>query len=554
MAKTAIRWWVRDTYIRSYTDYTNTNYRNEAVVYFDYDPGDARAYIKINPYVIPLGKKITKIIIGLWRTAAGTELPLYGAKLLKDVDIDMVTWNTKPPCEPTLNVGTLLATADEQRIDVTQYFGLTDLIRGIVLWCVTATSVGIYSADYIDPNKQPYIEIEYADAPDRPSVVGPMSGTAIDKTVTAASRFEWAHNPSDVSQLPQKSYELQWSTDAYTWTTVSATTANAYADVDVSVMPAGAIIWRVRIIDTDDVPSDWSEQQIIRIASIPAAPNITNAVFDKASPKIEWTIAEQSGYQIQILQGADTLIDTIVTTADKFFNVPIVLDNSTQFTVKVRCKNNSDVFSAWAEDAISTAYTAPSIPTLAIVKKKYSVELNITGDAPLYQIYRDTVLIGTTTTSKYEDWSAPFGTECSYKVVAVGEGTAESAVAKGTTDYPNESVLTLVSDPTKTFSVKWNITYSRDISDDGVLVEYAGRELPCMELGEHMARTYTIDAHMVDMTTYESLETMVKNRSLFLFRRKDVTMYGRPTNIVAAKPDYMRNDFTLSFVLNEVAT
>lgn len=558
MAKTTVRAEIQDTYVASAN--ADVNYWSATTFRMS---GNERGFIKAINASIPSGKKMVTATLKMYMSAltAGT-YNVYAYKLLESLDLRKVTWNSQPYQSASIDLGAIafLTTSEWKSIALPSTITIEDIINGLALspLSMALTTVSAEGA----PANRPYLEIIYADAPQQPVIVSPKSGTAIDKSVTSSSRFEWQHVASDVSLLPQKGYELQWSTDAYTWTTISATTSTQYVDVTVTPMPSGPIFWRVRTIDTDDVPSDWSEQQLIYIASIPAAPSITNSVFTASRPRIAWTVGfTQSAFQVQILKASETIIDAYVDTANLYYDVPIELENATQYTVRVRAKNTSAIYSAWAEDEISTDYLAPSAPSFEIVKKKSSVKLIITNAAEsetvgatiLNRIYRDGICIGETDNGTYEDWSAPFDTYCTYSVVAVGEnGTAESGEATRMLDYPGYAVLTLTSDPTKSFIVKYNVTMSRDGEFGGTLVQYAGREKPCVEFDEHINRTYSVRAALKSLDEFNAFDAMLAAKSVFLLRAQDIKMYGIATNVGASRQDYVRKIYETSFVLSEV--
>jgi hypothetical protein len=458
--------------------------------------------------------------------------------------------------------------ANYQRLsyDITNDIDLNSLKSGTI--GVGGIAAGGEANDYLlyllsnfAPNldDRPFIDIICADAPDLPTDLSPSAGANVEIT-GGNGHFAWKHNPSTISGLPQKSYNIQFSADGVTWTTVSATTSNQYADVATASIPSGNFYWRVQVIDTDDVPSDYSAAQYAYRGTMPAAPSIITSVFDSSKPRIEWSTAyTQAGYRVQILLGEVSVIDATVETADAFYDVPVALADDTQYTVRVTVKDESAHYSAWAEDSISTDYAVPEVPTFILTKKKDSVELNITnptGEAVIRNdIYRlegtEHIRIGSTTGTTYTDWSVGTGIQ-TYKVAAVGaSGEAMSTAAE--VDFAVVGTyLTAVDDTEHPFKVKYNVLDKNSAEHNMTLVEYAGREKPVAEFGEVIQRSVYVSFDSDDAGEYARLHDILSSQSVVLFRNAREKIYGVCTNLTDQPQNYQKTAYNLSFVVNEI--
>lgn len=484
---------------------------------------------------------------------------LYAGILANDFN-ENVSGLTCPAWRNSVEIGTAPNVINTEGVyDLTSNFSLRDITEnGIALRIARDATVNFFTSRNI--TGQPYFEIEYADAPDIPSDLSPAFGANVEIT-GSNGRFSWKHNPSTVSNLPQKGYVLQMSGNGVDWTTVSATTSNQYADVSTASIPSGDFYWRVQAIDTDDVPSDYSAQQYAYRGTIPAAPTITTSVFTSSKPRIEWTTAyTQAGFRIQILQGSTPLIDATVEGSEKLYDVPIALANSVQYTVRLTVKDTAAHYSVWAEASISTSYAVPSVPTFILSKKKDSVTLTITnpaGGAAVVQndIYRlengEYIRIGSTDGTTYDDWSAGNG-ELKYKVAAVG-ASGESMSAAGTVNFSLTTVfLTAVDDTEHPFEVEYNLMDRADSEHDVTLMEYAGRSKPVAEFGEIIQRSIAVAFDSGDPDEYERLYTVLARKVPILYRSPRAKLYGVCTNPSDKPQDYTGIAYNLSFVINEI--
>lgn len=536
----------------------NTNYKHESSVYVY---GNYTAYIKLLSHAQQRRKLISKKLVVPISGARANATNLYAYRVVDPWDAN-VTYASRPVWADGKLIGTIPITDSNGgvfKFDI-DMVSIDELeTNGIGLYTSIAADPLSFASSRSTGSNRLRFEFTYADAPDLPTDLTPSAGASVEIT-SGFGRFSWKHNPSTVSGLPQKAYNIQLSSDGITWTTINATSANQYADVAIASIPSGDFYWRVQTIDTDDVPSDYSAQQYAYYGTAPAAPTIITSVFASSKPRIEWSTAyAQAGYRVQILLGEVSVIDATVETADAFYDVPIALADDTQYTVRVTVKDESAHYSAWAEDAISTDYAVPEIPTFMLTKKKDSVELTITnptGETVIRNdIYRlegeEYIRIGSTTGTTYTDWSVGTGIQ-SYKVAAAGaSGEAVSAAA----DVDFEVIgtyITAVDDTEHPFKVKYNVLDRNSAEHNMTLVEYAGREKPVAEFGEVIQRSVFVTFDSDDAGEYERLHDILSRQSVVLFRNAREKIYGVCTNLTDQPQNYQKTAYNLSFVVNEI--
>ena len=404
------------------------------------------------------------------------------------------------------------------------------------------------------------IETVIADPPQIPTVKSPILGETVAPS-GGVVRFSWAHNPSPQSNLPQNGYNLQISGDGLTWETITATSTNQYADVPIAKIPSGNFYWRVQTIDTDDAPSDYSDQAYAYYGTAPTAPSIVTSVFTAAKPRLIWTTTfTQSAYKVQILKGATYIVDITAESSDQFYDIPVALENGQQYTVRVSARDEAAHYSAWAEDAITADYIIPITPSFVLSKKKDSIDIVISHNQTgilRYDIYRfspgetDFIRIGSTTTKKYKDWSVMDG-EVRYKVIAVSDSGESKAAQQQTVFELTTGWLTPVDDPAHPFEVRYNVQDKYYTDYDVSMMEYAGREKPVAEFGQLAQRSVTVSFATNDKDAYKALERVIQQRKTVLYRNARMKMYGVCTSPSDQPADYYGMIYNLSFVINEV--
>lgn len=413
--------------------------------------------------------------------------------------------------------------------------------------------------DYELSNRS-YIETVIADCPQIPTIKSPILGETVAPS-GGVVRFSWAHNPSPQSNLPQKGYNLQISGDGLTWETITATSTNQYADVPIAKIPSGNFYWRVQTIDTDDAPSDYSDQAYAYYGTAPAAPSIVTSVFTSAKPRLIWTTTfAQSAYKVQILKGATYIVDITAESSDQFYDIPVALENGEQYTVRVSARDEAAHYSAWAEDTITANYIIPTTPSFFLSKKKDGIEIIISHNQTgilRYDIYRfspgetDFIRIGSTTTKKYKDWSVMDG-EVRYKVIAVSDSGESKGAQQRTTFELTTGWLTPVDDPAHPFEVRYNVQDRYHTDYDVSMMEYAGREKPVAEFGQIAQRSISVSFATNDKDAYKALERVIRQRKTILYRNARMKMYGVCISPSDQPADYYGMIYNLAFIINEV--
>lgn len=110
----------------------------------------------------------------------------------------------------------------------------------------------------------------------------------------------------------------------------------------------------------------------------PETPVFENVdIYNVAQPTFNWTSVGQVAYEFSILQN-ESVIETsgTVTSTAKSYTTTQILSNNNIYTLKLRIKNQYDLWSDYAIKNISVSYTPLSKPTLSLVSADGAILVN----------------------------------------------------------------------------------------------------------------------------------------------------------------------------------
>ena len=338
-----------------------------------------------------------------------------------------------------------------------------------------------------------------------PTVKG-ISPAGIYVDGTDVVRFVWGY-ASDTG-APQKRYDLQYKTNTSDWIDLrSETSADAFSDVPAGVLPAGAIQWRVRGYNQDDIASAWSDPLSAIVISAPATPTVT-VTGVSPRPTVSWTAIDQQAYQVRFgTYDTGTLFGTTKTMKS-----PVFLPDG-RTSVYVRVMNLYGFWSPWGTASL----------TVANIPSETALNLNVSGtqDAVLswtedtnaagYHIYRNGEKIAETNQTTYTDRYSIGQT--SYFVRAIYSGNdyytdSKTVAVTLSTDCP---IITATDgdwvrlEHTTTALPTVQISSTQAVG----MMTYNGTDYPVPELSPHRTRTYILNAAFKDVSEALRFEALI---------------------------------------------
>ncbi len=383
-------------------------------------------------------------------------------------------------------------------------------------------------------SNKPYIELIYEDvAPLPPTLVSPKSEVKRNDEVI---RFEWQYQSE--ADDTQSKFDLQWSNNGgQTWNTITQTTSNQYYDMPANTLSVGDIVWRVRTYSQEGLVGEYSEQAAFASAGKPNTPVMTlpNPTETTSRPVIAWNASGQVMYQVQVLQGGTTVWDSgeVASIAGEV-QVGTNLEDNTNYTARVRIKNQYDLWSDWASKSFLVDFELPNKPTFKIVKdlKRGSIRLSINNPVPdgaggfaYNEIYRrrvneDWIRIATAIErdGAYEDCALASGQPYEYKIRTIGT----SGFMDSDTKYADIkllcSQLASISDKGLYVDLRYNAKRKINIDVEKGTHIFAGRTQPVDEFGEHKSRVLGLSATINNEESLEALIQLVESAETLLYR------------------------------------
>jgi hypothetical protein len=277
--------------------------------------------------------------------------------------------------------------------------------------------------------------------PNAPGALSPAGGAIIDRTI--AQRFSWTFSDPDAGDTQSK-YDLQYRlVGAGSWTTVTATTPNAFSDFAASALTAGDYEWQARNYDAQGLVSPWSSSAFFTAATPPGAPTITaplsGGTVGNDPSLVSWSAPTQASYQLRKLADLAGSPDTgtiyydsgeVVDAAARSQSLPFPVNNRWEH-VQVRIKAGG-LWSPWSSVRVDVSYTPPGTPTLVVTPSDAAASIdvaiaNVDPPAVTNDLYRRVagdgtgirIATGLALNSHYQDRTVASGVDYEYSARAV---------------------------------------------------------------------------------------------------------------------------------------
>lgn len=333
----------------------------------------------------------------------------------------------------------------------------------------------------------PYIVIDYTDVEQLPPTPAYPSNVYINENTDIL--FSWTFNSS--TQAKQSAAVLEYKLASAAAYTVVNLTQEGYSYKLTGGLPQGAYEWRVKVTNDAGEISGYSTVAQFNVIGKPAAPVIGTPV-NSSRTTIRWNSTDQNAFEI-ILTAADgtVLANEIVSSAETEYKPNMFLANGS-YTVGIRTKNSSGIFSEFAYKAFTINVSGPAKPAAVIrqdgakVYLKFDNPLDI-GIAVMRQEKGKTaecIALFEGIETEYVDSTLRSGIEYSYFVRAFNSGYTDSD-----REYVFVTLngMQLTSDELEvnlTISEERFQAYTETLTRETAMLNFSGREYPLVERGE----------------------------------------------------------------------
>lgn len=334
--------------------------------------------------------------------------------------------------------------------------------------------------------------------------------------VGAAITFEWDH--VNFTGTSQTKADLQYRIGSGEWQTLTTVIGDsASATIPANTFPAGQLWWRVRTYNSDNVAGDWSPATAFIGVGVPAAPTITE-VTQCSRPVVSWTSLGQAAYQVQI---GDYDTGEIAGTV-KTYKLPHYIPNDT-YTVRVRIKNASLLWSAWAETTLVLSVTGPATPSLtaSATTGAASLALSATGAEKLYLLRNGVPIVDVTGLTAYIDYAALGAVSYVLRAVDASDNYTDSAAATITVTVSCATVAAVDALSTQVALVLTRgepMRLSGSINQVVTYQYFAGRSAPVAVYSGQERESYQVSVACVEPTDRNNLIALLRRRKTILYR------------------------------------
>lgn len=414
-----------------------------------------------------------------------------------------------------------------------------------------------------DETRRPYILIEYTKrAPRPPKNLTPTAETRYNDAII---RFEWEHDATleDV----QSRFDLNWRKEGGSWQNISQITSNQHYDMPANTLPVGTVYWRVRTYGENGLVSNWTESSFL-CAGKSATPTITAppGQVNTSQPIVEWTSESQIYYQVQVLNLNNSVYwdSGEVLSATTAVQIAEPLQNESQYAIRVRTKNQFNIWTDWASKLIDVNFGRPAEPSIKLIPENANACMRIQITNPAEVDFRDNEVYRRIPGGVWQktakaipangviyDWTLDGNTEFEYKVRAFN-------TESGFTDSPSRyssiilryGVIGSATTPENFVWLKHNVERQGLYGRERALNRYAGRTKPVPVFGEQ--RTKDINMR-VAFRTQEEL-----NKFIALCDSGDILLYrdhrGKKMycSIGDIPTEEKKHQLTAGFALTEV--
>ncbi|PYG88502.1 hypothetical protein LY28_01351 [Ruminiclostridium sufflavum DSM 19573] len=500
-------------------------------------------YAKFNDSTLPIRKKVTNITLKYYVSSVNYYndwARINIGSTDSDVNLSMLTFDAtkgygySSTKSRTFYNGATIPAFYEDTLNV--------LAAKVVSFAAESNEHYFEIAGYGSANP-PMLTVIYEDVPpDQPTPLAPI-GNFISNNTTI--KFSWNYNSSVGGT--QKSFNLLWSTNGTTWTTVSQTTSNNYHDMPANTLPSGNIYWKVKTYNEYDEASPESDISTFYAIGSPAIPNIVSVTSGTARPTVLWTSSNQQIYQLQILRNSNIVFDTenVASISTKLHKVSEFLEDG-DYTAQVRVKNEYDLWSGWGSTNFTITTTKPAKPTLVLVKKSYNITaISNIADNSYLLLYRSEyhknnyICIKKTANNEIADYAIESNKKYKYFIRCVNSNEAynDSNILDIYSPAIQNPVMLSVLDCNNVFVVKHNLGDKPNKSITKNLINttnyFTGRKYSVTEFSEfeynQIYLTFWVDLE----ADFLNLNSIINLKNIILYKDSRRKMFAKITGYAA---------------------
>jgi hypothetical protein len=375
-------------------------------------------------------------------------------------------------------------------------------------------------------------------APTAPTNLTPV--TVKDRALV--TRFAWQHN--DPNTDAQSKFDLDYRLQGFTtWINVTQNTINQYYDLPANTLPRGTIEWRVRTYDQSDLSGPYSELKTFLAGDKPATPTTLSptdgSIVSVSNPTVEWSSVGQVGYNLKVVDVTEltTMWEVEQTSNNKAHTVGYSLENETDYVIQLTIRNTDGLSSDIEKSEIQVSYTPPAKAVVSTSKGEGIITLSIDNPVPVgtepnvsyNSIFRrkqgetEFIRIETNipTDGSFIDYTLASEQVYEYFVRTWGENeTYNDSVIISASITLKGVWLHDVTNPSTIHNFKFDGGgRSQDLQVQANYMQFAGREKPVTEFGEHEHNSISVTLNMLKKSVdLNVLDSIIRAKNTLCYR------------------------------------
>lgn len=383
--------------------------------------------------------------------------------------------------------------------------------------------------DTEDSSNIPYMTVVY-DYPPTPNPLQPSNLQPRDISIprTQINRFSWDFNIG-FSGDHQVSFELLYSIDGITWTTVTGTTSSYYNFL-ANTFENGSYKWKVRVKNASYNWSTYSNQETFNVFGNPDPVAIGDISITDARPNISWeTDVDVLYHQVKVKNGTDTIEDSGKLYGNKkVYRVKELLENRRNYNVEVVIENQENLQSEVSSVSYTTDLNIPSSDNDFIVSVDLDGVANLkminSNDIVKNEIYRKTegetdyFLIGECGKNEiYKDYELLNETKYYYKIKCFNlDGSYMTTPFKNCfCKFSNSQLINISTN--EIAKMKWITSKDTSYHTDQKTLNFANRQHSVVEFGILEEEDMNINVE-VKTDALNQLTAMFQGKQVLLFK------------------------------------
>lgn len=463
----------------------------------------------------------------------------------------------------------------------TAFTGLTTIGTGTIPSIQNYVASGIIGYIWKTASNIQFDKFTYNTAPTAPTgLTLPVFDATIGGTLT------WTFNDPDAGNT-QSAYQviiIRVSDSAVMKDTGKvASTVTSYT-IPANIL-ANAIAYQIKVIcwDNLDVIGLYSSLKAFTPYASPTCtitfPVTNGDTYTGSLITSTWSFSDpvslgQSAYQLRLTNGSDLELwnsGKVNSISARSLTIGYTLLNTTTYKIKLKVWNGADVVSSEIVRTFVTSFITPATPIITHTDDNIrgSITINITNPTPtggrptiVYNdIYRKKtgevnyirIATGIANNGNYIDYTPASGQLYDYKIRAIGSNNTSSDSMSITSSITIQNTqLSLILDSSKYIKLLYSPSKGQKIVIESTLTEFAGREKPITEFGEHTSNEVGSSFEILEQVDLEMLQFLIYSRQSLLYRDSRGRRIYCTISSLDIK-DNLSNSWIVSFTPSEIS-